>query len=139
MRRLPNRPINPKGAAMLDEEVRVVVEDGSCTLCAVPTKLVHHRDFPEIQAECGSVAEGAAYLAGRLSLDREGVASAWHRELIDHAIADVAAFLDALAERPQDIPSACRCTARIAGPVGPRSPEHRTPESQGDPSVPPRI
>ncbi len=109
---------------MLDDDGRVVVEDGLCTQCAVSAKQVHHRDFPEIRAECGSAAEGASHLAGQLSVYREGAQSAWHRELIDRAIADVAEFLDTLGETERDPEMVCRCGARVAGPSGPPAPEH---------------
>jgi hypothetical protein len=100
---------------MLTDQGRVIVEDAVCAGCAVHTKQVHHRDFPEIRAECGSVAEAVAHLAGQLSFARDGTQSNWHHELIDRAIADVAEFLDSLAEaRPTD-EAFCQCGARVAG------------------------
>jgi hypothetical protein len=101
--------------AMLTEQSRVIVEDAVCAGCAVHTKQVHHRDFPEIRAECGSIAEAVAHLAGQLSSARDGTQSHWHHELIDRAIADVAEFLNALAQVRQADEAACQCGARVAG------------------------
>src|SRR5438045_208218 len=92
----PTPPVevpNPEDLAMSTDPSRVIVQDGVCGRCAVPIKQVHHRDFPEIRAECGSVAEGLAYLAGLLSRAREDAGSAWHREVIDQAKADIEALL----------------------------------------------
>ena len=90
----------------------VVVEDGVCASCSVRTKRVHHRDFPEIRAEAGTVAEGAAHLAGELARARDSVGGAWHREAIDRASADVAEFLGTLAESGPGGEASCRCGAR---------------------------
>ncbi|ODU02015.1 MAG: hypothetical protein ABS79_00950 [Planctomycetes bacterium SCN 63-9] len=70
------------------------MDDGLCPDCSIVTKCVYHRDFPEIRAECGTVAEGTAYLASRLALHGEGAQDAWRRELIDRAIADVKGFIE---------------------------------------------
>jgi len=94
---------------MLHNKDRVVVEDGFCTQRTVPTKQVHHRNFPEIRAECGSVAEGTVHLVSQLSLYREGAQNAWHCELIDGAIADVAEFLAALDATGQAAETDCGC------------------------------
>ena len=109
---------------MLDHEGRVMMEDALCAHCGVPIKQVHHRDFPEIRAEFGSISEEATHLASQLSLYREGAQSAWHRGLIERAIADVAEFLDALAETERDAEMVCRCGARATVPTGPPTPEH---------------
>jgi hypothetical protein len=98
---------------MLTERERIVVTDGLCACCAVHTKKAHHRDFPEVWAECGSVAEAVAHLADQLSRYREGAQSAWHREGIDGAIADVTAFLGALSRSGREPESACRCGVRV--------------------------
>ena len=90
----------------------VVVDDGVCGCCSVHTKQVHHRDFPEIWAEAGTVAEGASHLAGELARARDSVGGAWHREAIDRASADVSDFLGTLAEAGQEGEASCRCGAR---------------------------
>lgn len=92
----------------------VIVKPGECASCAVPTKQVHHRDFPEIWAEAGSAFEGLTHLAKRLSSARDGALSAWHRALIDHAIADIAELLENTEATDPDGESLCRC-----GPRGP--------------------
>jgi hypothetical protein len=98
---------------MLAEQRRVIVEDGMCDCCAIPTKRVHHRDFPEIRAECRSVAEGASQLAGQLSRAREGIESVWHREAFDQATLDVAAFRGTPAETGQESDASCRCNTGV--------------------------
>ncbi|MHC5543010.1 hypothetical protein ACYOEI_32715 [Singulisphaera rosea] len=103
---------------MLDDDGLVVVEDGLCHQCAVSTKQIHHRNFPEIRAECGSALDGATHLARRLSLYREGAQNAWHRELLDRAIADVTSFLEALAEEEEESVEACRCDVRVSASAG---------------------
>jgi cytochrome c553 len=105
----------PENHAMADIQSRVIVGDSVCARCAVPTKQVHHRDFPEIRVEGGSVAEGAAQLAERLARARENIGSVWHREAIEQAMADVAAFLDTLADAGQESEDSCRCAVRDSG------------------------
>jgi hypothetical protein len=94
----------------------IVVEDASCEFCAVPTKRLHHREFPEIRSECGSVSEGALHLARQLTNYRQGAQSAWHREAIEAAIADVAEFVTALSRAEWDAEAACRCAPRLDAP-----------------------
>lgn len=97
---------------------KVHVQDGLCAACAVHVKQVHHSDFPEIRSEAGSTVEGVSHLAQQLRLAREGCRTAWHREVIDQAIADVTDFLEAIIaeeqrelERDRDRPR-CRCAPR---------------------------
>src|SRR5215212_4518867 len=118
----PERPLGSKvpgreDFAMSTDQDRVIVEDGLCACSAVHTKNVHHRDFPEIRAECGSVAEAVVHLAGQLANDREGARSGWHRESIDLAIADVNEFLGTLGEAPREAEAPCRCGPRTPGPL----------------------
>jgi hypothetical protein len=110
---------------MTAEKSRVIVEDSTCACCAVHTKQVHHRDFPEIRAECGTVAEGAAHLAKQLTSAREGAHSTWHREVIDEAIADVAEFQRALAKAQETTASPCQCPPHAPGPLESAHAEHR--------------
>ncbi|WP_422926290.1 hypothetical protein [Singulisphaera sp. PoT] len=91
---------------------RVVVKDGMCSLCELPTKRVHHRHFPEIWAECYSEAAGIAQLSELLSRYRDGAQSDWHRDAIDLAIADVAAYREALDREVEVHVKACRCHPR---------------------------
>lgn len=100
---------------MRSDQSRVIVEDGLCACCSVHTKQLHHRDFPEIRVECGSVAEGVTHLTNQLARAREGIQSVWRREAIDQAIADVGAYFDSLEEgRPVRAPQ-CTCGPRAAG------------------------
>src|SRR5690349_11885054 len=100
--------LNQEELTMSTEQDRVHVEDGLCSHCAVHVKRVHHRDFPEIQAECGTVPEGVAHLALMLATDRDGARSGWHREAIDRAIDDVRRYLDALDEAGGEGGESCR-------------------------------
>jgi hypothetical protein len=106
---------------MLDARGHVVVEDGTCDRCTVSTKHVHHREFPEIRTECGSVAAGAERLMNRLTLHREGAQSEWQRDLFDRAIAEVDEFLRDLEQIPEKVEAACRCEPRVAEPKVKRS------------------
>lgn len=91
---------------MFTDMNRVIVEDATCASCDVPIKRVRHRDFPEVRAECCTVAEGAAHLARKLASARECVGSDRHRTEIDQALKDVAAFRETLADECR--PSGCR-------------------------------
>ena len=99
---------------MTTEQDRVIVEDGVCVHCVVHVKRVHHRDFPEVQAECGSVAEAVAHLVNMLATSREGARSGWQRQAADLAIGDVNAYLEGLIEAEQQGKAVCRCGARPA-------------------------
>jgi hypothetical protein len=54
---------------------------------------VHHRDFPEIRAEGSSPKEAASHLVNKLACTLDSALTDWRRERIDHAIADVKAFV----------------------------------------------
>jgi hypothetical protein len=108
---------------MLTAQDRVIVQDGLCAHCAVHVKRVHHRDFPELQAECGTVTEAVAHLADMLVKDREGARSGWHREAIDDAINDVNAYHEALDKAAQAHREICRCAPRALGRLEPSIPD----------------
>ena len=55
--------------------------------------MVHHRDFPEIRAEGPSPKEAASHLVNKLACALDSALTDWRRETIDHAIADVKAFV----------------------------------------------
>jgi hypothetical protein len=57
------------------------------------TAFVHHRDFPEIRAEGGSPKEAASYLVNKLACALDSALTEWRRETVNHAIADVKAFI----------------------------------------------
>jgi hypothetical protein len=63
--------------------------------------LVHHRDFPEIRAEGASPREAASHLVNKLACALDSALTDWRRENVDHAIADVKAFV---AEK-EDVPA----------------------------------
>ena len=54
---------------------------------------VHHRDFPEIRAEGETPAVAATHLVNQLTRALDSALTAWRRETIEHAIADVQAFV----------------------------------------------
>jgi hypothetical protein len=68
---------------------RVIVTHGG----TAATALVHHRDFPEIRAEGSSPKEAAAHLVNKLACALDSALTDWRRETLDHAIADVKAFV----------------------------------------------
>jgi hypothetical protein len=55
---------------------------------------VHHRDVPEIRAEGGSPQEAAAHLVNKLACALDSALTDWRRQNVDHAIADVRAFME---------------------------------------------
>jgi hypothetical protein len=55
---------------------------------------IHHRDFPEIRAVAGSPREAATHLAQKLARALDSALTDWRRESINHALADVKAFVD---------------------------------------------
>lgn len=77
---------------------RLIVCDGRCACGTVHTKQIHHRDFPEIWAEGGTVREGAEYLRQQLQRARERALIDWHRAAVNRALADLDEFLRALIE-----------------------------------------
>jgi hypothetical protein len=86
---------------------QVIVHPTECSACsAVHTTRVHHREFPEVWAECGSSAEGATHLMLLLSRFLDGAGSHYRRDAIEQALADVEAFLDTLAEAGVGAPDA---------------------------------
>jgi hypothetical protein len=97
---------------------RVIIEDGLCASCAVHTKHVHHRDFPDIRVEAGTVPEAIAHLGHQLDRAREGARGEWQREAIDLAIADVANLRKMLAQLEEDERAKCECGAKVAGKPG---------------------
>jgi len=92
---------------------RVIVEDATCAGCSVHTKRVHHRGFPEISAECDSIAEAVSHLIVQLKRTRENTQGNWHRGLVDQAISEAAEFLDTLTEDGRDPDGLCRCDADV--------------------------
>jgi hypothetical protein len=93
----------------------VIVEEGVGAYGDVPTKIVHHRNFPEVTARCGSVAEGVAELVSQFSRARESVGGKWHREAIEEAMADVAAFVETLEEASRQGVESCSCDVPVSG------------------------
>jgi len=61
---------------------------------ASSTAHVHHRDFPEIRAEGGSPKEAAFHLVNKLACTLDSALTDWRRETVEHAIADVKAFVE---------------------------------------------
>lgn len=65
------------------------------------TSVVHHRDFPEIRAEGASPKEAASHLVNKLACALDSALTDWRRETVDHAIADVKAFV----AQKEDVPA----------------------------------
>ena len=68
---------------------RVIVTEGAT---ASATR-VHHRDFPEIQADGQTSGEAAAFLANKLEMALDTALTHWRRQTISKALADVRAFV----------------------------------------------
>lgn len=79
---------------MATEQSRVIVASGA----TAHTISVHHRDFPEIRADGENPKDAAHYLANHLTRALDSALTAWRRDTIGQAIADVQAFVDAKDE-----------------------------------------
>lgn len=77
----------------------IIVQSSESANQAVRCMHIHHRNFPEIWAECGTAAEGATRLSTLLARERDWAGDDWHRECIGQAVADVHAYVDAF-DRP---------------------------------------
>jgi len=78
---------------MDNEESRVIVTEGP----TAGSTRVYHRDFPEIRGDGQSTQEAASRLATKLKLALDTALTDWRRETMNHAIADVEAFVKAPA------------------------------------------
>lgn len=82
--------VNP----MKTDQSPLIVTTGVCRECqAVHTIQVHHRDYPEIQAEGESPELAAAQLVNRLSRVLDTAPDRWRNESIQSAIADIQALI----------------------------------------------
>ena len=104
---------------MSTDKRHVVVNDSLCGHCSIHSQRFHHRDFPEIWSEAGNDDEGARHLSCQLTRARESTCDDWQREAVDRAIADVDAFIAALADAKfiTRRPEQCACEPRDAGSV----------------------
>jgi hypothetical protein len=68
---------------------RVIVATGA----TANTTSVHHRDFPEIRAEGETPTIASTHLVNQLTKALDSALTHWRRETIEHAIADVKAFV----------------------------------------------
>lgn len=75
---------------MTTDQSRVIVTTG-----ATPgATRVHHQDFPEIRAEGETPQVAASHLVNQLTRALDSALTQWRRETIQHAIAEVQAFVD---------------------------------------------
>jgi len=68
---------------------KVIVSTGA----TANTTSVYHRDFPEIRAEGETPVVAANHLANHLTRALDSALTQWRRETIEHAIAEVQAFI----------------------------------------------
>lgn len=71
------------------EANRVIVNAGA----TASTTRVHHRDFPEIQADGQTTKEAAFFLASKLGMALDTALTDWRRQTLSTALADVQAFV----------------------------------------------
>ena len=100
---------------MTDDRIHVVVTTELCRAFQV-----HHRDFPEVQAEGESTRLAATHLLEHLARELDNIEDAWHRRRLQKAVADLRAFLgrDPAAERATRAPDEQRRRER-GGPATP--------------------
>jgi quercetin dioxygenase-like cupin family protein len=72
----------------------IVVTEDACSACGTPRVNVHHQRFPEMVISGESVDEAANRLANQLEADLDAVSDPMHRGPVQHAIADVQAFIN---------------------------------------------
>jgi hypothetical protein len=72
------------------EANRVIVTEGA----TAHTTRVHHRDFPEIQADGQTTKEAASFLASKLGMALDTALTDWRRQTVSAALADVQAFVN---------------------------------------------
>ncbi|AGA26839.1 hypothetical protein [Singulisphaera acidiphila] len=112
---------------MLTHQNRLIVEDALCASRSVHTLRVHHCEFPEIRAECSTVAEGVTHLIVQLKCARENIQSKWRCDLIDRAIDDANELLQAMAEAELNKDNApCECTVHVPDQIETTLPERRS-------------
>lgn len=71
------------------EANRVIVTEGA----TANTTRVHHRDFPEIQADGQTDKEAASFLVNKLAMALDTALTDWRRQTLSTALADVQAFV----------------------------------------------
>ena len=91
---------------MLTNLSPVIVKLSEGDVAVASSKLVHHRNFPEIRAEASSALEALAHLRNMLARALDGVGSIYHRSLIEEAISDVAEVIAGLdsGEQSHELP-----------------------------------
>jgi len=93
VRPIPGKAQSDRTGDLCNEEREItLVVDMSCIDTGMPLKHVHHRDFPEIRGEGGTIRECVLQLAFHLARARKHARESWKRDAIDHAILDVNTF-----------------------------------------------
>ncbi len=82
---------------MKTESNRVIVAQSANSSSFV----VHHRDFPEIRAEGAAPRKPRRTWSTSWHCALDSALTDWRRETVDHAIADVKAFV----EQKEDVPA----------------------------------
>ena len=81
---------------MSSDASKVIVEEGP----TAGTVQVHHQDFPEIRSHGETPAAAASHLANQLTRALDSALTAWRRDTIQRAIADVQTFTQASRSVP---------------------------------------
>lgn len=79
---------------MTADPTTVVVAEEFCNACGTPRVNVHHQGFPELLISDESVTQAVGKLANRLKANLDAVSDPMHRAPVQHAIADVQAFIN---------------------------------------------
>ncbi len=74
------------------DPVLITARDGGNP--AVTAAYAHHRDYPELVAEGPTPRDAALRLTERLTASLDHAPSEWRRRGIEHAIAEVRAFVE---------------------------------------------
>jgi hypothetical protein len=70
-------------------EARLIVSVSQCECRAVMTARIHHRDYPEMEADGATDTEAAANLANLLIRALDSVPYGFHRATLEQALADL--------------------------------------------------
>jgi hypothetical protein len=79
------------------ERTSMIVVNESFMDEGIPTRYVHHREFPEIRGEGETTTQCVLRLSHQLDRAREHARESWQKEAVEQAIQDVKAYQSSLS------------------------------------------
>lgn len=80
----------------------LIIEDGLYCQSTVHCKVAHHRDFPDIRVECGTVTDAIDRLASEFTRARDSAVSDCQREAINQVLSDITDYRESLIDTDTD-------------------------------------